>query len=98
TRSDRPRPIVAVDLPLLSDHSLVRFQLPMQRPPLQYVDVATRAWKNFDQERFRADLLNTRLCYTAEGYAEMTVDDLQGLYDAVMADLLEKHAPWRTAV
>ena len=96
TRSDRPRPIVAVDLPLLSDHSLVRFQLPMQRPPLQYVDVAMRAWKNFDQELFRADLLKSRLCCTADGYAGMTVDDLQGLYDAVMADLLEKHAPRRT--
>ena len=68
----------------------------MQRPPLQYVNVATRAWKNFDQELFRADLLSSRLCCTADGYAGMTVDDLQGLYDAVMADLLEKHAPRRT--
>src|SRR5208282_675939 len=35
TRSDQPRPTVDVDLPDVSDHSLVHFRLPIQRPPLQ---------------------------------------------------------------
>ena len=47
-----------------SDHSLVLFQLPLPRPLLRYryVDVNTRAWKGFDTDRFRLDLLNSRLC------------------------------------
>ena len=65
TRSDRPRPTVVVDLPQVSDHSLVRFQLPLQRPQLQYVDVETCTWKGFDAERFRSDLLGSRACCRA---------------------------------
>jgi len=40
--------VVVVDPAEISDHSLVRFQLSIQRPPLQFVDVSTRAWKSFD--------------------------------------------------
>ena len=47
---------------ILSDHSLVLFQLPLPRPPLRYVDVNTHTWKGFDADRFRLDLLNSRLC------------------------------------
>ena len=43
TRSDKPPPVVVVDPAEISDHSLVRFQLSIQRPPLQFVDVSTRA-------------------------------------------------------
>ena len=41
TRSDKPPPVVVVDPAEISDHSLV--QLSIQRPPLQFVDVSTRA-------------------------------------------------------
>lgn len=96
TRSDRPPPAVVVDLPQVSDHSLVRFQLPIQRPPLQYVDVSTRAWKNFDADRFRADLLGSCLCCPMDTYEDMTADELHELYDTTMAALLDRHVPKRT--
>jgi hypothetical protein len=79
TRSDRPPPAVVVDLPQVSDHSLVKFQLPIQCPPLQYVDVSTRAWKNFDAVRFRDDLLGSCLCCPEDTYDDMTIDELQEL-------------------
>ena len=41
TGSDLPHPLVIVDLPQVSDHSLVRFQISIQRPPVQFVDIST---------------------------------------------------------
>ena len=58
TRSDLPRPVVTVDRPRISDHSLICIELSIPRPPLQFVDVSSRAWKGFDSDRFRSDLLS----------------------------------------
>ena len=92
TRSDLPPPEISVEPPLISDHSVVNFLVPLQRPPPRMVDVSTRAWKGFDKENFRKDLLNSRLCMT-QNYQNLSVDDLQRTYDSVLASLLDKHAP-----
>ena len=84
TRSDRPRPKIDVDLPQVSDHSLVRFQLPIQRPPIQHVDVETRHWKDFDAASFRADLLASSLCCSPDSYDGLSVDELQKIYDSTL--------------
>ena len=60
------------------------------------VDVSTRAWKGFDEEKFRQDLLASRLCMSSESYENMSVDDLQHIYDSTLSSLLDKHAPKRT--
>ena len=72
TRSDRP--VVVVDPVEISDHSLVQFQLSIQRPPLQFVDVSTRAWKSFDTDCFRDDLLRSPLCCPPNNYSDISVD------------------------
>ena len=95
TRKDLPKPHVMVDLPQLSDHSLVRFQLPVLRPPLQYKDVSSRAWKGFDAALFQQDLLSSLLCQPIEFYEGFSVDQLQELYDTTLSTLLDKHAPKR---
>ena len=92
TRSDLPRPVVTVDLPQISDHSLIRIELSIPRPPLQFVDVNSRAWKSFDSDRFRSDLLTGPLCQP-NVYNGMSIDQLQDLYDTTLSTLLEKHAP-----
>ena len=96
TRSDLPRPVVTVDLPRISDHSLIRIELSIPRPPLQFIDVSSRAWKSFDSDRFRSDLLSGPLC-PPDVYNGMSIDQLQDLYDTTLSTLLEKHAPRRTA-
>ena len=96
TRSDRPRPDVSVDLPQLSDHSLIRFRLPIQRPPPRHIDVETRAWRGFNADSFRADLLASRLCCSPDSYEDLSVDELQDVYDTTMSQLLDKHVPKRT--
>ena len=97
TRADLPPPAVTVrPSGEYSDHSRVLFQLPLPRPALRHVDVSTRAWKTFDADRFRADLLSSQLCSPMEGLATMSVDGLQDLYDSTLSTLLDKHAARRT--
>lgn len=96
TRDDLPQPTIDVrPSDEYSDHSLVLFQLPLPRPPLQFVDVNTRAWKGFDADGFRDDLLNSRLCAPLAEFEHASVDSLQDLYDSTLSTLLNKHAPRR---
>ena len=96
-RSDLTPPTIDVGLPdEFSDHSLILIQLPFQRPSLQFVDVTTRSWKSFDEELFRRDLLDSRLCTGTDDLRQLDVDSLQELYDSTMSRLIEKHVPFRT--
>ena len=63
TRSDLPHPVVEVRPwgKLSPDHSLVLFQLPLPRP-LKFINFSTRAWRNFNPDKFRTDLPASRLC------------------------------------
>ena len=98
SRADLPKPIIEVrPSGEFSDHSLILFQKPLPRPPLQLVSINTRAWKNFDAERFRGDLLESRLCDPAESFEGLLTDELQDTYDTTLRNLLDKNAPSPTA-
>ena len=63
TRSDLPPPLVQFGLPgEFSDHALLVFQLPIPRPPVCFTNISTRAWRNFDENNFLADLQASPLC------------------------------------
>ena len=95
TRSDLSPPSITIGSPFLSDHSVVFFQLSLQIPPLEYVDIQTRAWKGFNADEFRRDLLSSDLCQLPTYYDGISVDRLHDMYDDTLRDLLEKHAPRR---
>ena len=59
------------------------------------VDVSTQAWRGFDGEQFQTDLLNSRLCMPSDEYRDLSVDELQNIYDSELSSLLDKHAPKR---
>jgi hypothetical protein len=94
TRSDQLRPEVTIDLPQISDHSVVFFKVLLQPPPVRFIDVSTRAWRGFDSDTFRRDLLESPLCIQ-DSYARLSTDELQELYDSTLMDLLNRHAPKR---
>ena len=97
TRNDLPKPIINIGLPgEISDHSLLVLQLQLPRPPVNFVNVSTRAWKSFDEHSFRSELRSSKLC-NPEEYGGASVDDLQELYDTTLRTLLDKHAPSRSA-
>ena len=95
TRSDHPAPVIRVDPPKISDHSVVFADLLLQRPPIRLIDVDTRAWKNFDADKFRSDLLCSQLCSSVDGLSDLSVDEIQEIYDTTLSSLLNKHAPKR---
>ena len=74
----------------------MRFQIPIHRPPPQILNVNTRAWKGFDTERFRVDLLKSELCSPGI-YEGMSVDQTQELYDSTLSSLLDKQSARRIA-
>ena len=94
TRDDLPIPTVSIDAYPISDHHLVSFHLPLQRPPIRAIDVSTRAWKKFDADKFKCDLLQSDLC-GPDTYENLDTDTLQNLYDSILSVLLDKHAPRR---
>ena len=97
SRSDLPPPIVQVGLPgEFSDHSLLVFQLPIPRPPPSFISVSTRSWKDFDEGKFRDELLASPLCSPSILSSELSVDELQDIYDSTLAALVDRHAPRRT--
>jgi len=91
TRSDEPIPIVTVDPPIISDHSLIiatyRFlhsntQQPRPRFP-------RRKWRSLDIDKFTTDLIESRLlCDPPDD-----VNDYFECYDKTLAELLNIHAP-----
>ena len=89
-------PAVSIESPCILDHSLLSFELPLPRPPVQEIDIETRAWKGFDADRFRDDLLKSRLCMPSGGHDALSVDELQNMYDITLKELLDKHAPSRS--
>jgi len=98
TRKDLPLPDICVGLPgEFSDHSLLISQLQLPRPPVCFVDVSTRAWKGFNEDNFRRELLASGLCLPPAAYSGIPVDELQERYDTTLRALLDKHAPCRTA-
>ena len=90
-------PVVRVGLPgKISDHSLLLISLQLPRPLVCFVDVTTRAWKNFNEEAFRDELRASVLC-SPLAYDGLSVDKLQDLYDSTLRALIDKHAPSRKA-
>ena len=97
TRSDLPPPPVQVDLPgEYSDYALLVFQLPVPRPPVCFTNISTRAWRNFDENKFLADLQASPLRSPSVLLSELSVDELQELYDSALVALVDRDAPRRT--
>ena len=97
TRSDQPTPTIRVDLPghgHLSNHSLIVASLTsdvtdrssdrVQRPR-----VLRRRWRNFDLDTFVDDLCRSPLVIDPP----LDVHDQFDLYDSMLHQLLDKHAP-----
>ena len=97
TRLDLPPPLVQVGLPgEYSDHALLVFPLNVPRPPVCFTNISTRAWRNFDENKFLADLQASPLCSPSILLSELSVDELQELYDSTLVALVDRHAPRRT--
>jgi len=91
TRPDEPVPLVSVDPPIFSDHSLIfaKYICVQNNSEPVRPRVPCRKWRSFNLDNFTSDLLTSRLlCDPPDN-----VDDYFHCYDATLADLLNVHAP-----
>ncbi|PIK48723.1 putative RNA-directed DNA polymerase from mobile element jockey-like [Apostichopus japonicus] len=74
---------------LTSDHAVVMCSLEIGRPPLSKIEIKTRKLNQINLESFRRDILSSPL-YTSP---VSNLDQLVDMYERVLTDLLDKHAP-----
>ena len=94
-RSDCDIGEIVVDPPSLSDHGLIRFSLPFQQNRLIHDIIETRGWKKLDKDLFRAKLQSSPICGDLSALGGLHPDDLFGLYDETLHDLLNSMLPVR---
>jgi hypothetical protein len=90
TRSDQLQPVIRVDPPIISDHSLItatysiKLNIDNKRPR-----VPRRRWSALNVDDFTSDLISSDLiCNPPDD-----VNELFASYDKTLAQLLDKHAP-----
>ena len=92
SRLDQPAPVCRVDPPLISDHSLIvaSFEVTSEQTP-RTEPITRRRWRSFDIDSFTTDLAQSQLVLNPSS----DVTELFDQYDATLAELLDKHAPWQ---
>ena len=84
---------IVVDAPgLISDHSLITFNLPAVKTAVISVLRQMRNWRKFELDKFVMDLSNSVLCSTVT-YNSLDVCNLVTSYNSVLSDLIDMHAP-----
>ena len=92
TRPDQVPISVEVEDILLSDHFSVRFTLPTSKPPLPKRELTYRRIKAIDIDSFASDIASSRLFSLDSENPDLLADT----YNAVLRELLDKHAPVKT--
>jgi len=77
-----------------SDHRLLRWVSPFQRPPPVYMTEHRRSWRSFCLDTFLADLQTSALCDERQ-YEHLNGDAFVKLYDDTITALLNKQVPVR---
>jgi len=86
TRSDLPLPAVNIIDVDLSDHRLLRWPVPLVRPPPVHTTITTRPWRQLDIADLRAGLLESTLC-RSDTWGDLDLDGLAQLYDDVIINI-----------
>ena len=74
-----------------SDHDIVKYIRYSKPPPAPAKTVRKRSYKNFDQEKFLADLRS--IDWTGV-YSSQDVDIAVGVFTRLFTQALNQHAPW----
>jgi len=95
SRDDLPPLSVDVIDAGLSDHRLLRWLVPMSRPPPVYSTTVVRPWCRLDAAAFRDGLLSSLLCQS-DAWKNYELDGLARLYDSEISAALDQLVPQRT--
>jgi len=94
TRSIDKIDSISVDMNSLSDHALLLFVVELTVSSTCCVTTTLRSWKNFNQDLFDNDLIQSTLCLPHTELDSMSTDDVLDLYDSLLTSIINKHAPY----
>jgi len=86
---------VSVDWNGISDHAQLLFTVALTLPGELGTTTTLRSWKNFNQELFKNDLMQSALCYLFSELDEQSLDNVFDLYDSVLTGIINKHTPFK---
>jgi len=91
TRTDQQQPVVRVDPPLISDHSLLiaEYDVSTRSTPPVRPRVRRRKWRSLDVDNFCEDIMKSELASNPPN----DVNEYFNCYDHTLSDLLDKHVP-----
>ena len=95
TRDDLPPPHVDVLDVDLSDHCLLRWTAPFERPPPVYTTVTSRPWSRLNAAALRAALAASPLC-CPDAWTGLNVDELAQLYNGELTAIIDRLVPAQT--
>jgi hypothetical protein len=94
TKSEQTVDNLVIDPPgALSDHSLIRWTLPLSRQPPITVTREVRGWRKLDKDKFRSALLESKLCDPT--LQPESAEELFHVYTEVLRSLVDEFAPVR---
>ena len=95
SRDDLPTPLADVIDVGLSDHRLLRWPAPLNRPRPDYSTAVRRSWSQLGAADFRTGLLSSAVC-RPDAWTGLDVDELTRLYDAEITAVLDQLVPLRS--
>ena len=95
SRDDLPPPLVDVIDVGLSNHRLLRWSVPMRRPPTVYTTTVVRPRCQLDATAFCDGLLSLLLCQP-DVWNNNDIESLARLYDSEIIAVLDRLVPQRT--
>ena len=93
TRNSEKRADICVTETGFSDHFLVSCRLLLDVASSQNFPVEGRKWTNFSLVSFGTDLAQSILCGDINWTKSSSVDELFAIYNNVLTNLIDKHAP-----
>jgi hypothetical protein len=96
TRSSESLKLLKVcnDLPDLTDHFSIHFQIDVAKPHLPKKEIQYRKLKSIDIDSFKADILTSGLLDPVDGNVDLLTDK----YNLVLSEILDKHAPLKKKI
>lgn len=80
----------------LSDHRMLKWLMPLSRPPPVYSTLTGRSWPSLDVDTFRTALLSSSLG-SPDVWPACSVDELAAMYHSEISIILDRFIPIKTS-
>jgi len=79
----------------ISNQAKLSFTVALTLPGELSTITTLQSWKNFNQDLFNNDLMQSTLCRPFDELDQRSLDNTFDLYDSVLTRIIKKHAPFK---